>query len=39
MRHSKARIHIHPGDLTVDWLADLAARLVRAPVESPTLGT
>jgi hypothetical protein len=32
------RIHIHSRDLTVDWLADLAARLVRAPAEPPALG-
>lgn len=32
------RIHIHSGDLTADWLADLAARLVPAPAEPPVLG-
>jgi hypothetical protein len=33
------RIHIHSGDLTADWLADLAARLEAAPSEPPPLGT
>jgi hypothetical protein len=33
------RIHIHSGDLTADWLADLAAGLVQATSEPPALGT
>ena len=32
------RIHIHSGDLTADWLADLAAGLVPAPPEPPAPG-
>ena len=33
------RIHIHSADLTADWLADLAAGLVRAPPKPPALDT